>query len=162
MAFGWFFLRDNWPESLFRRDWLVFYLVLNKAVVGLDRINSVSKVFTGLRKTLFLARATLGILHQGMLPVLCVCSSNSAGVSILEWINKGKGWSCLECKVSCCDVNALDGCSEECPLNRTVWISPHTECPSYAELTLWNWFEKLLNSVFDRHHIFIFKLLKPF
>lgn len=95
---GWCFLRDTWSESVFERDWLVLYLALNKAVVGLNRIDSVSKTFTGnhLRKTLFLARAALGIVHQGTLPVLCVCSSNSAGVSILEWINKGEGWPCLE------------------------------------------------------------------
>lgn len=128
MVFGWCFLRDNWSESLFKRDWLVLCLVLNQAVVGLNRINSVSEIFTGdhLRRTLFLARAALGIVHQGMLPVLCVCSSNRAGVPILEWINKGEGWPCLECRVRLVWWNTLDGCSEGCSFGQnSLNISPH-------------------------------------
>lgn len=161
MVFGWCFLRDTWSESVFERDWLVLYLALNKTVVGLNRIDSVSKTFTGeyLRKILFLARAALGIVQQGTLPVLCVCSSVSAGVPISEWINKGEGWPCLERGAKLVWLNAPGGCCEGCSFGQnSLNISP-PKCPSYAELTVWNWFEKLLKSVFDRHHVFIFKLL---
>lgn len=99
-------------------------------MVRLNRIYCVSIMFTGLRehlwKTLFLARAALGTVHQGMFPVLCICSSNSAGVSILEWINKGEGWPYLELERDWCDVNTLDGCSEGCSFEQNSFnISPH-------------------------------------
>lgn len=157
MVFGWCFLRDNWSESLLKRDWLLFYLVPNKAVVGLNRMDSVSTMVTGehLQKTPLLARAALGIVHRGTWPVLCVCSSNSAGASVWGWVYKGdaelaSNWSEVGVMMWALWMVVLKGA----PFNRTVWLSPLSECPSYAELTVWNWFEKLLKSVFEPHFYF--------